>query len=218
MKKNVFIVGCMTLFSLSTRTADKDLEAAYSSPGPPSSFLRVEIPHTLSEPLEIPPPPSPPRLHAVARVSNFETLELDASDAHASEEERLAEFVLHTYFYQRRVNRQRVLPYLRHRIRQASDSPVSSEREGIHALRRLVGGERIAEGRELLSLQDLVLNATTEALQSVEEESIHQGAEVKRRVTKKKAICGAAVSSIVTAILGVAATLVVHFTQGNCSS
>src|SRR5690606_33465977 len=124
--------------------------------------VHVTIPsalRTLAEPMNI---PEAPALHPVPRVMDFQTIDLNGDGTIDPQEERMAEFAMQSYFYQRRVNRTRVLPYLRSHIRHASDSPVAGEREGVHALRRLMSGDRLEDERALRGLQDLVLNATTE--------------------------------------------------------
>lgn len=123
------------------------------------------------------------------------------------EEEQMVQFALATYFQQRSISHHVLIPALRRRIRIASDSPGSSEREAVGLLRRMMSGQLMdQDDRPLRYLQDLVLNATAEALQQVEEES-------RKKVSKSNAV----LSGSIIGLLGVCATLIVHFTEGNGS-
>ena len=78
----------------------------------------------------------------------------------------------------------------------------------------MMSGQSIdQDDRPLRYLQDLVLNATAEALQQVEEEVLKAQEESRKKVSKSNAV----LSGSIIGLLGVCATLIVHFTEGNCS-
>ena len=166
---------------------ERDVETGIAS-------LEISIPHT----------------PVIIRALSFEI----AGEDILEEEEQMAQFALATYFQQRSISHHVLIPALRRRIRIASDSPGSSEREAVSLLRRMMSGQSIdQDDRPLRYLQDLVLNATAEALQQVEEEVLKAQEESRKKVSKSNAV----LSGSIIGLLGVCATLIVHFTEGNCS-
>jgi len=145
---------------------------------------------------------------------DLESFDMNGDGNIDEDEERMAQFALSVYFQQRRISHRLIIPALRRHIRQDSDSPIEHAREGVLCLRRMMSGQHInPEDRPLRYLQDLVLNATTETLQQTEEEAIRSRREADKRITKRTAI----IMNSVVGLAGLAAALIVHFTQGNCS-
>ena len=138
---------------------------------------------------------------------DLEAFDINHDGVLDEDEEKLAQYAVSLYFKQRRTGYHTILPSLRRHIHAASSSPGTPEGDSILALRRMVSTNSIMAGDQALTyLQNLVLKATADAL--VETEGI-----ASRRISKKTA----AIGSSVIGLLGIASTLLVHYTQGNCS-
>jgi len=194
------------------KASERDIEAG-DAPRLPSQELRIAVPNSLRTMGEPMPVPSRSELRHVESVQDLTRLDLNGDGRIDEEDERMAEFALQAYFYQRNSTRHRVLPYLRRRVRQASDSPLQYEREGVEALRQIMRGERLEQEHPVAGIQELVLKAVTEALHSTEEEAMNYQQEAHRRVPRRRCVCTAAVSSSITAVMGAAVALIIKFTE-----
>jgi len=114
-----------------------------------------------------------------------------------------------TFFSENGTQTGRLSNYIRRHVRAALDSPSEKERCDIRALRSLPS-ESGHDEYLMRYLQSLVIKATADALQSIEEEA-------DKKVSKTRATTYAVISSTVTGLLAIGATLLVHFTDGNCN-
>jgi len=147
----------------------------------------------------------------VVAFVDIESFDINQDGMIDEQEEAMARFAIKTYLQQHSSSYRTLLPALRKRIHRATDSPGTKEAESVSVLRRMMSGERFDRSDyHLAVLQNLILNATSEALQVTEAES-------DKKVTKKKATSYAVASSTLTACLTIGAMLLIHFTDGNCN-
>lgn len=106
----------------------------------------------------------------------------------------------------------RVRNFLCQHIRTALESPNVHERENLRAIESF-HGQSLDDDYLKRYLQELLLRATTDALATAESEAQESREEAEARVSKTKAAYYAIASSTVTAILGIAATLAMHYTD-----
>lgn len=162
--------------------------------------VRVTIPHSPS-------------------INTLNMLDINGDGAIDEQEERMCEFAMSAYFYQRNVSRHRIVPRLRRRIRAGGDSP--EERESLQELKQFLALRNVAELRDqrpLQVLQSMVLSATTEALQEIEKEAALNKQLADERWSRKKALITTLVSNGITALLGLTSSLLIYYMGGNNGS
>lgn len=120
------------------------------------------------------------------------------------EEDRITEIVMANYFREHTQVVPHIQHYMRQRIRQICDSP--HDAEFACALRKVASTKQV-ENTQIL--HDLVFAATAEALKKQEEET-------NKRWTKKKSVCCAGVTGLLSTLVTAGVTLAIHFSTQQC--
>lgn len=140
-----------------------------------------------------------------AEVFNNNNPEMD-------EEEQLCNFALTVYFHNTKVSFHMIFPYLKEKIRRAKLSNSAQERAAVEVLKELFNGKYVKDTKKLSYLQSLILQATANALEAKNKESLFHMQEAENRVTKRNVALISAATGIITTAITAMVSLLINFT------
>jgi len=127
-------------------------------------------------------------------------------------EEHICQLAFQSFSFHDSPHISRIRDFLCRHIRTQLQTPSSSERDNLRALDSF-NGSSLEDEYLKRYLQELLLRATTDALAKAESEAQEHKEEADARVSKTKATYYAIASSTVTALLGIGATILTHYTD-----
>ena len=141
-------------------------------------------------------------------------LDRDPDDISVIDEEKLVEFALNLYFKRHKKCYSKIVPELKRKIKEAAESPSKNEREAVEALKFMMQGNSLDDDHyKLKCLYELILNISSESLKKIEKDYDKYKKLSKKRVNKQTLITTNVANTCITGLLGLASTLVIHFTS-----
>lgn len=130
------------------------------------------------------------------------------------EEEDIAQLALTSYFRHNQSSHNIIIPHLRRHIRDATVSPKEEDRAKIILLKRMLNSSSLDQSEQAWNyLQAMILSSTADALQQTEELGNKYKKESEKKLSKRTVF----LSNAAIGLLGIVATLFVHFTDKDCS-
>jgi len=130
------------------------------------------------------------------------------------EEEDITQLALTSYFRHNQSSHNIIIPHLRRHIRDATVSPKEEDRAKIILLKRMLNSSSLDQSEQAWNyLQAMILSSTADALQQTEELGNKYKKESEKKLSKRTVF----LSNAAIGLLGIVATLFVHFTDKDCS-